>query len=165
MRTHVMLLCIPAVGLLAGCTPPPDATLEANKELFRQYVEAYNNMDVDRLDELMTADFARHSDAATEVNSLEEFKADLRQAAEAFPDAHMEMHLLVAEGDKVAAYGTWTGTQESAWGPFPATGKQAELKFFYLFRIEEGKLAEMWTEWDNIGFLTQLGHFPPPEGT
>ncbi len=165
MRTHVMFLCIPAVGLLAGCTPPPDPTLEANKELFRQYVEAYNSTDLDRLDELMAPDFARHSQAATEVNSLEEFKADLRQASEAFPDAHMEMHMLVAEGDKVAAYGTWTGTQEGPWGPFPATGKQAELKFFYLFRVEEGKLAEMWTEWDNIGFLTQLGHLSPPEGT
>jgi steroid delta-isomerase-like uncharacterized protein len=165
MRTHAMLLCASALTLLAGCTPPPDATLEANKELFRQYVEAYNSKDLDRLDELMTPDFARHSDAATEVNSLEEFKADLRQAAEAFPDAHMEFQLLVAEGDKVAAYGTWTGTQEAAWGPFPGTGKRAELKFFYLFRVEDSKLAEMWTEWDNVGFLTQLGHFPPPEGT
>jgi steroid delta-isomerase-like uncharacterized protein len=160
-----MLLCASALTLLAGCTPPPDATLEANKELFRQYVEAYNSKDLDRLDELMAPDFARHSDAATEVNSLEEFKADLRQAAEAFPDAHMEFQLLVAEGDKVAAYGTWTGTQEAAWGTFPGTGKRAELKFFYLFRVEDSKLAEMWTEWDNVGFLTQLGHFPPPEGT
>jgi steroid delta-isomerase-like uncharacterized protein len=160
-----MLLCIPALGLLAGCTPPPDATLEANKELFRQYVEAYNSNDTDRLDELMTADFARHSDAATEVHSLEEFKADVRQGYEAFPDGHMEVHMLVAEGDKVAGYMTWTGTQEGAWGPFPATSAKAEMKFIYLFRVEEGKLAEMWVEWDNIGFLTQLGHFPPPEGT
>jgi len=165
MRTHVTFLCVPALALAAGCTPPPDATLEANKELFRQYVEAYNATDFDRLDELMTPDFARHSQAATEVNSLEEFKANLRQGHEAFPDARMEFETIVAEGDKVAAYGTWTGTQQGAWGPFPATGQAAELKIFYLFRVEDGKLAEMWTEWDNLGFLTQLGHFTPPEGT
>lgn len=165
MRAQAVLLSIPAAVLLAGCTPPPDPTLEMNKELFRQYVEAYNAKDIDRLDQLMTADFARHSQAATEVSSLEEFKADLRQGAEAFPDAHMEFHTVLAEGDKVAAYGTWTGTQEAAWGPLPGTGESAELKFFYLFRVEDGKLAEMWTEWDNVGFLTQLGHFPPPEGT
>lgn len=165
MRTQAMLRCATALTLLAGCAPPPDATLEANKELFRQYVEAYNSKDLDRLDELMAPEFARHSQAATEVNSLEEFKADFRQAAEAFPDAYMEFETIVAEGDKVAAYGTWSGTQEAAWGPFPGTGQRAELKFFYLFRVEDGKLAEMWTEWDNVGFLTQLGHFPPPEGT
>ncbi|MGD2154477.1 MAG: ester cyclase [Gemmatimonadales bacterium] len=165
MRTHAILLCIPALALAAGCTPPPDATLEANKELFRQYVEAYNNTEIGRLDELMTPDFVRHSQAATEVNSLEEFKESLRQGHEAFPDEHMEVHMLLAEGDKVAGYMTWTGTQQGAWGPFPATGRQAELKFIYLFRVEEGKLAEMWVEWDNVGFLTQLGHFTPPEGT
>jgi steroid delta-isomerase-like uncharacterized protein len=160
-----MLLCTPAVIWLAACTPRPDPTLEANKELFRQYVEAYNAKDIDRLDALMTADFARHSQAASEVNSLEEFKADLRQGAEAFPDARMEINMLVAEDDKIAGYLTWTGTQQGDWGPFPATGETAELKFFYLFRVEDGKLAEMWTEWDNVGFLTQLGHFAPPEGT
>ncbi|MGD2218010.1 MAG: ester cyclase [Gemmatimonadales bacterium] len=165
MRTHAMLLCTPAVIWLAACTPRPDPTLEANKELFRQYVEAYNAKDIDRLDALMTADFARHSQAASEVNSLEEFKADLRQGAEAFPDARMEINMLVAEDDKIAGYLTWTGTQQGDWGPFPATGETAELKFFYLFRVEDGKLAEMWTEWDNVGFLTQLGHFAPPEGT
>jgi steroid delta-isomerase-like uncharacterized protein len=165
MRTHVMLLCIPTMGLLAGCSAPPDATLEANKELFRQYVEAYNSMDIDRLDELMTDDFARHSQAATDVNSLEEFKAGLRRGHEAFPDEHMQVHMLVAEGDKVAGYMTWTGIQEGPWGPFPATGQQAELNFIYLFRVEEGKLAEMWVEWDNMSFLTQLGHSVPSQGT
>ncbi|UCC84021.1 MAG: ester cyclase [Gemmatimonadota bacterium] len=165
MRTFVTFFCIPAVLMLAGCTPPPDPTLEANKELFRQYVEAYNATDIDRFDELMTAEFARHSDAVPDVNSLEEFKAELAQGFEAFPDGQMEVHMLVAEGDKVAGYMTFVGTQQGAWGPFPATGEQAELKFIYLFRVQEGKLAEMWVEFDNIVFLTQLGHFPPPEGT
>ena len=165
MRTHVMLLCILAVGLLAGCTPPPDATLEANKELFRQYVEAYNSMDIDRLDELMAADFVRHSQSVSELHSLEEFKAELRRYADAFPNDHMEAQMLVAEGDKVAGYMTWSGTQEGPWGPFPATGQQAEMNFIYLFRVEEGKLAEMWVEWDNMSFLTQLGHSVPSQGT
>ena len=165
MRTHVMLLGISAAVWLAGCTPPPDPMLEANKELFRQYVEAYNANDMDRFDELMTTDFARHSDAVPAVNSLEEFKAELAQGFEAFPDGRMEAHILVAEGDKVAGYMTFVGTQQGAWGPLPATGAQADLKFVYLFRVEGGKLAEMWVEFDNIAFLTQLGHFPPPEGT
>jgi steroid delta-isomerase-like uncharacterized protein len=162
-----MLLCIPVLGLLVGCARSPDSTLEANKDLFRQYVEAYNSMDINRLDELMTVDFVRHSQAASDVHSLEEFKADVRQGAEAFPDGYMEVHMLVAEGDKVAGYMTWSGTQEGPWGPwsFPATGKKAEMRFFYLFRVEEGKLAEMWVEWDNLGVLMQLGHFSLPESS
>lgn len=165
MRTHVMLMCLPAMGLLAGCVPPPDVALEANKELVRQYVEAYNSKEIDRLDELVAPGFVRHSQAAGDLASLEEFKADLRRGAEAFPDAHMEIHMLVAEGDNVAGYLSWSGTQEAAWGPLPATGEQARIQFFYLFRVEEGKLAELWAEWDRLSFLTQLGHAAPPQGT
>ncbi len=165
MRTHVMLLCIPALGFLAGCAPSPCATMKAHKDLFRQYVEAYNSMDINRFDELMAVDFVRHSQAASDVHSLEEFKADVRQGADAFPDGHMEVHMLIAEGDKVAGYMTWSGTQEGPFGRFPATGKKAEMRFFYLFRVKEGKLAEMWVEWDNLGVLMQLGHFSMPESS
>ena len=48
-------------------------------------------------------------------------------------------------------------------GPFPATGKKADLKYLGILRIEDGKIAEMWVEWDNLAMLTQLSHFPPPE--
>jgi hypothetical protein len=36
-----------------------------------------------------------------------------------------------------------------------------ESKFIGIFRLEEGKIAELWVEWDNLATLTQLGHFPP----
>ncbi len=31
-----------------------------------------------------------------------------------------------------------------------------------IFRLEDGKIAEMWVTWDNLSALMQLGHFPPP---
>jgi predicted ester cyclase len=45
-------------------------------------------------------------------------------------------------------------------GDFPATGNRVESKFLAIFRIEEGKIAELWVEWDNVAMLTQLGLFP-----
>ena len=66
-------------------------------------------------------------------------------------------------GDCVAGYFTYSGTQEGAMGPFPATGKKADLNYLGILRIEDGKIAEMWVEWDNLAMLTQLSHFPPPE--
>ncbi|MGB5302463.1 MAG: ester cyclase, partial [Gemmatimonadota bacterium] len=47
-------------------------------------------------------------------------------------------------------------------GPFPPSGKQLELPFIGLLRVENGKIAEIWVEWDNLNALAQLGHFPPP---
>ena len=160
MRTHVMPLWVAGVWLLVGCTPSSDSSLEANKEIARQFVAIYNSQDFDRLDELMMADMVRHTKSAVEVHSLEEFKADLRQIAEAFPDAREETQMVVAEADKVVVYGTWIGTQEGPYGPLPATGKETIVPFFYLFRMEGGKIAEFWTEWDNLNMLMQLGHYP-----
>ena len=47
--------------------------------------------------------------------------------------------------------------------PFPPSGKKMDIRFISFARFEEGKMAEMWVEWDNLASLTQLGHFPPPE--
>ncbi len=151
--------------LLIGCAPQVDQTLEENKEVVRQYVEAYNNHDLEALDGLFLPDFVRHSKATSEVHSLAEFKGALSEATEAFPDERIEIVNLVAEADKVVVFGTWSGTQEAPYGGLPATGRRAEIPFFYLFRLEEGRIAEFWTEWDNVNFMAQLGHYPPPADT
>ena len=69
--------------------------------------------------------------------------------------------MLVAEKDKVAAYATYSGTQTGPFGDLPPKDKFMESKFMTIFRIENGQIAEIWVEWDNLAMLTQLGHFPP----
>ena len=154
------------VGLFAACTPAATSTLEANKDVVRRLVAAVNDRDFDRLDQLVASNVVRHSQATAglEITSLEQFKQFLRQDLETFPDAHQEIEAVVAEGDKVAVYMTLTGTQNGPMGPFPATGKRVEVKFLGLLRVADGKIAEIWVEWDNLSILTALGHFPPPEG-
>ena len=70
--------------------------------------------------------------------------------------------MLIAEGDKVAFYVVYSGPLTGPMVDFPTSGKSAELNFITIFRIEEGRIAEIWAEWDNITMLTQLGLFPPP---
>jgi hypothetical protein len=36
------------------------------------------------------------------------------------------------------------------------------LPFIGILRIEDGKVAEIWVEWDNLYALAQLGHLEPP---
>lgn len=148
----------------ASCAPSETAQLEANKDLVRQFAAAINAADWDTLDSLVTEDFRRHSQATpdVQVNS----RADFRKLQESFfasmPDQHITVDILVAEGDKVAAYATYAGTLTGPMGDFPPTGKSAESKFISIFRIEGGRIAELWVEWDNLAMLAQLGLFPPP---
>jgi len=136
---------------------------EANKELVRRMTEAINQRDFDALDELVAADLQRHSAATPDVTveNLEQFKEFLRQDLSAVPDAQQEIDFLLAEEDLVAGRVFYRGTQTGQMGPFPPSGEQLEIPFIGILRIEDGKIAEIWVEWDNLSALTQLGHFPP----
>jgi steroid delta-isomerase-like uncharacterized protein len=67
---------------------------------------------------------------------------------------------MVAEGDTVVTYKTFTGTH---WGEFmgiPATGKRVTVRVMDFIRIRDGKVAEHWNIVDVAGLLAQLGAMP-----
>jgi steroid delta-isomerase-like uncharacterized protein len=144
---------------------PEVEMIEANKKIVRAFVNAGNRNDLEAFDTLLAADFVRHCEATPEiaVASREEFKQFYRETAKTFPDQQMTLDTLVAEGDRVAFWGTFSGTQEGPMGPFPPTGRRLVSAIGGMFRIEAGKIAELWVTWDNLAGLVQLGLFPPPE--
>lgn len=147
----------------AACGPSPTGQLAANKDLVRRFADAGNAADWEALATIVTEGFTRHSAASPEpVTSAEDFIRLQESFLTSFPDQHVTLNQLVAEGDYVAALATYTGTQTGPVGAFPATGRSASLPFLAMFRIEDGRIAELWLEWDNIAMLTQLGLFPPP---
>ena len=151
-----------AVILILGCNDQ-STKLEANKELINRFTKESNAGNWDAFDEILTEDFQRHCQATPDVivNSREEFK-DLQESFIAImPDQKITIEMLIAEGDLVAAYATYSGTMTGPMGEFPPTGKSTASKFMTFFRIEEGRIAELWVEWDNVNMLTQLGLFPP----
>ena len=166
MKTQRLFYLI-SLALLLGviaCDQTATTKLEANKDIVRQFGEAVNNNNFNALDEIVTTNFIRHSQATPDVKirSLEEFKQFAKMSSESIPDMKGDIEMMVAEGDFVAIYATFTGTQKGPMGPFAATGKTMESKTMAIFRLENGKIAELWIEWDNLAMLSQLGHFPPP---
>lgn len=157
---------VPVVTLLVigvGCATSPSGELDANKDLVREFTEATNAADWDGLAEIVADDFSRHSAATTgpPVSSRDEFIQLQKVFLGSFPDQHVRLEQLVAEGDLVAALATYSGTQTGPMGDFPATGRTVQAPFLAMFRIESGRIAELWLEWDNVAMLTQLGLFPP----
>ncbi len=136
--------------------------LEANKDLIRRFSDVLNAAQWDALDDLLTEDFRRHSQATTEMQecSREEFEFLLQGFLASFPDQRTSFDMLIAEGDMVAGYGTYSGTHLGPMGDIPPTGKAGDLKMVGFFRIEGGKIAELWVEWDNMTMLAQLGLLP-----
>ena len=137
---------------------------EANKDIVRAFADAGNRNDLEAFDALLAPDFVRHCEATPEVSvtSPDDFKQFYRETAKTFPDQRMTLDALVAEGDRVAFWGSFCGTQEGPMGPFPPTGRRMESQIAGMFRIEDGRIAELWVTWDNLAGLGQLGLFPPP---
>jgi steroid delta-isomerase-like uncharacterized protein len=164
MNQKLAIFPLAVATLVLACGPCPSERLDANKDLVRRLTASVNAGDWGALDDLLTDDFCRHSQATADVQvrSRTEFKQLQESFAATMPDQHVTIEMLVAEADKVAAYATYTGTQTGPMGPFPATGKKVDSRFLSIFRIEDGRIAELWVEYDNLAMLTQLGLFPPP---
>lgn len=82
---------------------------------------------------------------------------------DAFPDLHLEIKFMIAEGDRLMAYISTTGTHTGPFMGMPITGKKFRVNRTDIFRFnEEGKVAEHWAVFDTLGVMTQLGLLPSP---
>jgi predicted ester cyclase len=109
---------------------------EANKELVRRHFEEiWNNKDLAVADELLAQ----------------------------FPDLHMRIEAMVAEGDTVAVRVVSEGTNRGPLnGVVPPNGKRFAARQSHWFRVASGKLAEHWATREDLVAMLQLGVVQPP---
>jgi steroid delta-isomerase-like uncharacterized protein len=146
------------LGLLLqlGVIPPmKPADTEANKAIVLRGVELWNTGNLAIADEIFAADLVDHS-----LIDLKSYKGYVVAVRAAFPDFHLEVHDIVAEGDKVVCRWTHTGTQKGEYMGVPPTGKQITVTGMKILRFAGGKIVEIWWSSDNLGSLQQLGVVP-----
>ena len=80
-----------------------------------------------------------------------------------FPDLHVDLGAVIGEGDLVATRWTVTGTQQAEFFGIPATGKRVTVEGMNFYRLAGGKITEVWTQFDGLGLMQQLGAIPAPE--
>ena len=78
----------------------------------------------------------------------------------AFSDMRIVIDDMVAEGNKVVARLTFYATHKGTIMKIAPTGKVIAMKEVGIFRIEGGKIQEIWEFPDELGYLTQLGAIP-----
>jgi steroid delta-isomerase-like uncharacterized protein len=99
-------------------------------------------------------------DAAEELFVTEQAEAARQEAAEfrqGFPDVVSIIEDLIAEGDRVVARWRARATHQGEYVGVPPTGKEVEFTGISVYRIEEGKIAQSWTEMDELGLMRQIG--------
>ncbi|ADB74844.1 ester cyclase [Geodermatophilus obscurus] len=118
----------------------------AGKDAVRRWVaEMVGEGDLDVADELFPPDLAA---------SARQWVAPFRAS---FSDVRMQVVALVAEGDQVAGRFRCSGTHTGTWLDHPPTGRRFDVDEVYFFRVDGGRIVEMWGLEDTAERLRQLG--------
>ncbi len=133
---------------------------DSNKALVRRFIdEVFVGGKPGSIDEMVTADFAWHvGDSAT--MSREDFKQVTKRISAALDKVSFTIDDEIAEGDRVAVRLTAAATQVGEFMKIPPSGKSYKVTEIHIFRIEDGKIAEHWHEFDQLGIMQQLGQAP-----
>ena len=130
----------------------PAISLEEMKFFVRNHFQKFvNEKDSSIAYRSFSPDFLDH-DEPTGVEIGPDAAKKMMEAAYAkWPDLHVSVEDILAEGDKVMVRNVWTATDS-------ASGKRIEFHGFVLWRFAAGKIVERWAT------ITPPSPFKPSSG-
>ena len=138
---------------------------ERNKKTAQYYIdEVWNKGNLDIMEETHAESYMHHDphDPWTRDHGpgADAVKKLIRFYRTAFPDLHLTIEEIVAEGDVVVARFSSRGTHKEELAGHKATHKTVKLQGIFWWRFENGKIAEGRPYWDAHGFMRQIGAIP-----
>ena len=129
-----------------------------NKSIVVAFTQAFNNRNITALDKLVAVNEIEHNSLAYQgLDGVKQYFSDLIAA---FPDLHITIDHIIADGNNVVVFTNTTGTPAqpliSAAG-IPISGKNISFKTADLYRIADNKIAEHWDIIENVKMLQSLG--------
>jgi predicted ester cyclase len=142
----------------AGCQGQPphtsEASTEGNKALVRRWIEeGFNQSGLNVVDEL----FAERVRINGQIVGRDGLKQNMSRHLRGFPDLHVTIDDIVAEGRTVGIWYTTEGTHRGEFEAIPPTGNRVKWVGADLFGIDGGKISEARFLSDFHGLLIQLG--------
>ena len=140
---------------------------EQNKMNARRIVEeGWNKHNPKVLDELFSNDAILHNPQdPTVAKGPLGAKTSLQTYLTAFPDVKITIEKEIADGEYVVQHLRAIGTNTGPFNGMPATGKKANTTGVMTTKFDNGKIVEVWSFFDNLGLMQQLGVIPMPEVT
>ncbi len=135
---------------------------EEHKAVVRRFLEeVINQHDAEAIDRIMVPDLK--TTFPSPIPGREGFKQGIRGFLDAFPDIHVTAEDYLVDGERVATRGSWRGTHRGDFLGVPATGKEVQVAYIDIWRVENGLIVENWVQMDFLGLMQQLGALPTPE--
>ena len=135
-----------------------------NKATIRRLQDANNSGDLQRIsktiDELVEPDALIRTPLPIDATGPQVLKEVFARLLRAFPDLHVTIEDLIAEGDKIVSRNTVTGTNLGDYMGRAPTGKRVAYDEIFIFRFAGGRIAETWGVVDVFSQMKQLGAIP-----
>jgi predicted ester cyclase len=116
----------------------PGFTLEEMRHFVRQHFDDFVNRKLsDVALKNFSEDFLDHDEPGGAVVGPLAARTMMEHAYQRWPDLHVEVVDILAEGDKVMVRNVWTATEKS-------NGKKIQFSGFVLWRFANRKIVERW---------------------
>ena len=136
-------------------------TPEAMKELYRRYLdEVWTRRRVDALDQFFVPDHVDHDQPPGEGQGIDYLRAIMPYFQMAFPDASVNIDDLYVDGHALISRLTFSGTHRGEFFGIAATGRHVQIRQIHIARFRDGKMAEHWSNSDDLLLMRQLGVLP-----
>jgi predicted ester cyclase len=151
--------------VIVGLTPPafaqeacPAPSRDESIAIARQFHDEVINRRNPAVLDTILADSIRHHAAGGYPDEMDAagVKAMMGDFLDAFPDLAFSFDLWAVDGDLVVERYTATGTQEGPLGDLAPTGRKASWTGVNIFRIDCGRIVELWSEVDAVSRNRQL---------
>ena len=137
---------------------------EENRELLhRWFEEVWNQGREDAIEEMFAEDGIAHGladETGAPLRGTSAFREFHRKFRGAFPDIVVTVEDTVVEGDKVAGRCSVRAVHAGDHLGFAATQMPMEITGMTIVRVENGKIAEAWNNFDFMSMFQQLGASP-----
>lgn len=142
-------------------TQAPDE--QANIALVRKFFEVGPSKgDLAAADALLHPAFSLHTPLPTPGPGIAAMNNVITTCRAAFHGLHVTIDDMMADGEMVTARFTARGIHKGEFMGLPPTGKAIMMTGIEIFRIKDGKIAELWGEVNLMGLMQQLGILPSP---
>jgi steroid delta-isomerase-like uncharacterized protein len=131
---------------------------DAQRAVIERLVErGFNRGDLAAVDEVVAEDVIDHSAAPHQAQGIRGVKERIDALRRGFPDLHMQVEDLIADGDRVVFRYTVSGTFTGELPFAQANGKHFSVTGINIERVKGGRIVERWSARDDLLLNKQLG--------
>ena len=108
-------------------------------------------------DELLAEDATFHDPGPSASSGRSTHQKRWKELVGAFAELAFDVHDLIGAGERVVVRWSMRGTHGGEFAGVTPTDRELAMSGITIYRVEDGRIAEAWSSYDELGVLEQLG--------